>query len=182
MGMDSVKDDIKLLQPERPCEICRTPNIEKVEMAYVQKQLSTQEVITQFDCSKWKWYHHVKYHLKPGVASAMSKNADFLANQIVDKTGDLLESLERLQEKVNLLESQIDGNTEPAKIKAYTSMEAEIRNTILALGKIQGDFKDSAYIQVNNITVQLNKISDVIMSNACPKCKPIFASKLEDLK
>ena len=180
--MTSEVDAIKLLQPERPCEVCRTPNIEKVELDFIQKKMSTQEVITQLDCSKWKWYHHVKYHLKPGVAQAISKNADFLANQIVDKTGDLLESLERLQEKVNLIESQIDGNTEPTKIKVYTSMEAEIRNTVLALAKIQGDFKDSAYIQVNNITVQLNKISDIVMTNACPRCKPIFATKLEDLK
>ena len=36
MGMDSVKDDIKLLQPERPCEICRTPNIERLEDSKVK--------------------------------------------------------------------------------------------------------------------------------------------------
>lgn len=175
-------DDIKLLQPERPCAICRHSKIEKIELDYVQKRASISEVTATLDCSKWQWYHHVKYHLKPGVSDALSKNADFIANQVVDKTGDLMLSLERLQEKVNLVESQIDGNTEPAKIKAYASLETEIRNTVLALAKIQGDFKDTAYIQVNNITVQLNKIADVIMSEACPRCKPIFAQKLEDLK
>ena len=51
----------------------------------------------------------------------------------------------------------------------------------MSLAKIQGDFKDAAYIQVNNVTVELNKIGEIVMSNACPKCKPIFAEKLGDL-
>ena len=171
----------RYLQPERPCEVCRNPNISHLELDYINKKISTQDVIVQLGITKYTWYRHIKYHLKPGVAASMSENSELLASQIIDKTSELIEGLDRLKQKVEQIHVTITGDADPSKIKAYTALEAELRNTLMALAKIQGDFKDAAYIQVNNVTVELNKIGEIVMSNACPKCKPIFAEKLGDL-
>jgi len=173
---------MRYLQPQRPCEICRNPQATTLEKEYIEKRISTQDVIDSLGITKYAWYRHIKYHLKPGVAQAISDNSDVLANQIIDKTGELIEGLDRLKGKVEQIQVTITGDADPSKIKAYTALEAELRNTLLALAKIQGDFKDSAYIQVNNVTIELQKIGEIVMANACSKCKPVFAQKLEDLE
>ena len=171
----------RFLQPERPCEICRNPQATPLEREYVEKRLSTQDVIDKLGITKYAWYRHIKYHLKPGVAQAISDNSEFLATQIIDKTGELIESLDRLKAKVEQIHVTVTGDADPSKVRAYTALETELRNTLMALAKIQGDFKDSAYIQVNNISIELNKIGEMVMTHACPKCKPVFAEKLGEL-
>lgn len=178
--------DIELLQPSRNCAICKDPRTPELELKFVNKKITGQEVIdvlnekgNNLGINRNTWYTHVKFHLKPDVAAVLSDNAHAIANLVVDKTEILIKTLDTVEEKARTIAATIDANSDPNQIKAYIALSAELRHTITDLAKLQGEFSEVTLNQTNNYQVQVINLTEMIMADACPVCKAKFIKKLE---
>ena len=168
------------------CELCLYDDIEAYEQDYVSKRKTVAEIVEDLnahnlDVNRYKFYNHIKHHLKPEVALAFSGNADMLSKEIVDKVGELIEAIDRMKSKIVGLEHSINADAEPAMIKAYTGLEAEFRRLIEALAKLSGDVKQSQSIHINTLNVEYDKVVDQVMQDVCPMCKAKLAKTLQPL-
>lgn len=164
------------------CEVCRNPEISKIERAWIDKTMSIPDILKALSITKYKWYHHVKHHLKPEVAVALSANAEILAADTVDKVGEVVEQLDRLKSKLEKFDDAMQGaGIDHNDYKIWLSLETAIARNIETLAKIQGEYKDATIINANNVTVEYNQFNQMVMQEACPVCKKKFAEKMDNI-
>ena len=168
------------------CSLCLYENIEEYEQDYVNRRRTVNEIIQglrdeNVEVTKYGFYNHIRSHLKPEVALIFSQNAPLLAKEVVDNIGELIEEIERMKGKIEGLEASINAEAQPSMIKAYTGMVSEFRRMLETLAKIQGDFKGSAHIHVQNMHVEYSNVIAQVLQDACPNCRVKFAKTLEPL-
>jgi len=163
------------------CTICRDPRIGELERAWIDRTKSVQDIMEELDVTKYKWYHHVKHHLKPEIAMALSSNAEILAAQTIDKVGETVDQLDRLKGKIKLLDEAMTGHSiDHNTMKVWLSLETAITKNIETLAKIQGEYKDATIINAQNITIEYNQFNQMVMQEACSVCKAKFAEHMND--
>jgi len=168
------------------CELCLYDDVEQYERDYIHKRKTVTEIVEDLnaqgvECNRYRFYNHIKHHLKPEIAIMFSGNADMLSKEIIDKVGELIEAIDRMKGKIQSLEHSINADADPSMIKAYTGLESEFRRLIETLAKISGDMKQSQTVNVANLNVEYNAVVDQVMQDACPVCKAKFAKTLEPL-
>lgn len=168
------------------CELCLYDDIEQYEQDYIHKRKTVTEIVEDLnsqsiECTRYKFYNHIKFHLKPEVAIAFSGNAEILSKEIIDKVGELIEAIDRMKDKIKSLEHSINADADPSMIKAYTGLEAEFRRLIETLAKITGDMKQSQHVHIANMNVEYKAVVDQVMQDACPMCKAKFVKTLQPL-
>src|SRR3990172_3832263 len=168
------------------CELCLFEHIEEYEQDYVNRRRTVNEIIAALrddnvEATKYLFYNHMRTHVKPEVALVFSKNAELLAKEIVDDTGEFIEEIERMKGKIEAIENSINAEAHPSLIKAYTGMVSEFRRLVEGLVKLRGDFKTSSHIHVKNLNVEYNNVIGQVMQDACPSCKAKLAKTLEPL-
>ena len=163
----------------RVCVICRDPDTTELEKGYSARQITVRDILEKkTDWSSSQWYNHVKNHLKPEVITALATTAEVLSTQIIDKGHDTIAQLDRLNKVVVKAQNMLGGAPDPGALKAYATIESEIRKSIELLGKIQGDFKEAAIVKAKNVTIEYNNVIGTVIQEACPACKIKFAEKL----
>ena len=159
------------------CDLCLFEKMEQYEMDYLDKRSTVKEIIKaleeeeHIECNTYKFYNHIKHHLNPQVVLAYSKNADLLANEIIDKKAEMINQIDTIIGKLQAIEGSINADAEPAMIKAYTGMISEFRRLILDEAKLEGEVKGSQHVHVQNLSIEFNKFSERIMQDVCQNCK-----------
>jgi hypothetical protein len=160
------------------CELCiRDDDISQMEIDYLEKTISAEQCIAQLGTKPYTWRNHIKNHVKPQVAIQLANRGE-LVDVIVDKVGEVVRGLDDLKEVMAGLKQQVLTSSDPNLLKVYLAALAEVRHHTETLQKLQGDFKDSGKINVQNMHVEYNQLVGSIMQYSCPKCKPVFADKL----
>lgn len=165
----------------RVCSICRDPKTPELEIKFADELITTKEICDILEIKPNQWYTHINYHLMPQVYETLASNREILAAKIVDKVGEGIEQLDRLKNNVKRAEKMLGTAPDPTMIKAYTTLEGELRKTLEYLGKLQGDFKDQSIIKANNITVEYNMVMGTILEEACPACKLKHAQSIPNV-
>lgn len=185
MGMNELKNlDNKSTEIRtRSCELCLYEEIATYERAYINKEKHVQDIIQELkfnglDVTNYKWYKHIRAHVRPEVGIILAENAPVLANEAVDKIGECIEAIGKVKEQIEKVEVSLNSDADPSLIRAYTALHAEARHWLEILAKLQGEFKDVAAIKVNNLNIEYNNVVGTIMQEACPVCKAKFAEKL----
>jgi len=165
------------------CELCLYDDIGIFERAYANRTLSVIDIVKQLksknlEASKYKWYNHIRQHLKPEVGVLLSENVPALAQEVVDKIGECVEAIEDIKTKIDQLSLSLTADADPAIVRAYASLQAELRHWVELLAKLQGEFKDLSKITGKNVTIEYNNVMGIILQDACPVCKATFAEKL----
>lgn len=169
------------------CELCLYKNMEKYELDYIHKRQSVIDIIDQLSkeldmrITKYKFYNHMKMHLNPEVAQIFSTAAPKLADEVIDKTGELIDLVDTIKGKVEGFDHAINASTDPSTIRAYTGLVSELRHLIEALAKIQGEYKGSGVIHAKNVNIEYNNVIAQVLQDACHVCKAKFAKTLEPL-
>lgn len=163
------------------CTICRDPKTPDLEIAFSEHTLATKDICEQLEITSSQWYSHINYHLMPQVYEALSTNREVLAAKIVDKVQESIEQLDRLKKNVKRAEKMLGTAPDPTMIKAYATLEGEMRKTLEFLGKLQGEFKDQSIIKANNVTVEYNTVIGTVLEEACPACKMKFAKSIPNV-
>jgi len=83
------------------CSLCLYDKIEQYEQDYIAKRSTVAEIVEELkaedvECNRYKFYNHMRNHLKPEVAMIFSQNADLLASELVDKVGEIITMFDSL--------------------------------------------------------------------------------------
>lgn len=168
------------------CNLCLYDDIEKYEQDYIKKRSTVIEIVEELqaenvECNRYKFYNHMRNHLKPEVAMIFSQNADLLAKELVDEVGEIIMMFDQVKGKIEALDHTINADAEPAMIKAYTGLVSEGRRLVEALATLQGKLEGSSHIHVNTLNVQYNNMMDQVMQDVCQNCKVKLSKTLEPL-
>ena len=168
------------------CSLCLYEDIEKYEHDYINKRATVAEIVDELkaekvDCNRYKFYNHIRNHLKPEVAMILSKNSDLLANELVDKVGEIIMMFDQVKVKIEELDKGISADSQPAMIKAYTGLVSEGRRLVEALASIQGELKGSTRIHINNLNVEYDAMREQVLQDVCQNCRVKLAKTLAPL-
>lgn len=168
------------------CSLCLYKDIEKYENDYLNKRSTVAEIIDELkadkvDCNRYKFYNHIRNHLKPEVAMIFSKNADLLAKELVDEVGEMIMMFDQVKDKIEALDESINADSQPAMIKAYTGLVSEGRRLVEALAALEGKLQGSAHIHINTLNMEYDTMREQILQDACQNCKVKFAKTLAPL-
>jgi hypothetical protein len=163
------------------CELCISDrDLTDLETRYLQREITTAYVVEQLGCKLYTWRTHINNHVRPAVALQLSQRTEVTDN-IVDKIGEVVSGLDDLKEVITMLKKTILSNPDPIMLKTYLQALAELRHYTETLQKLQGEFKDTGKINVQNMHVEYNQLVGKIMQDSCPKCKGVFAESLKDI-
>ena len=168
------------------CSLCLYDKIEQYEQDYINKRSTVSEIVEELkaeniECNRYKFYNHMRNHLKLEVAVAFSKNADLLANELVDKVGEIITMFDQVKSNIEALDHSINADAQPAMIKAYTGLVSEGRRLVQALATIQGELKGSSHVHINTLHVEYNNMKEQVLQDICQNCKVKLAKTLEPL-
>ncbi len=162
----------------RNCEICKSDNIEEIEIDYLNETLSGKECCEMLECSMYVFKNHIERHLKRDIAGALSRNAPVLAKQVFDKTNEVLASCDRTLDLIKEVKKEWNDKKKPEWISALVKLEQHLTLNIERLMKIQGEFKESSNLKIETLNIQVNTMSQELIEGMCPKCKKNLAPKL----
>ena len=168
------------------CSLCLYEDIEKYEQDYITKRSTVAEIVDELkadnvECNRYKFYNHMRSHLKPEVAMIFSKNAELLSNEMVDKVGEIVIMLDQVKGKIEALDNSINADAQPAMIKAYTGLISEARRLVEELASLQEKFKGSAHIHINTLNVEYSDMKEQILQDVCQNCKVKLSKTLAPL-
>jgi len=169
------------------CELCLYDDIEAYETDYLEKRRTVKELIASLkqeniECNTYKFYNHIRSHLKPEIAQLYSRNAPALANELIDKRGELIDNIDKVRQKIEALDMSITSEAHPSLIKAWTGLLAELRHSVEVLSSIEGIGKSSSqHVHIANLNVEYKNVVAQVLQDACVNCKKKFANTLAPL-
>lgn len=168
-------EEIKIL---RNCEICRSDKIEQVELDYLSENITGKEACEILQCSMYQFKNHIEKHLKRDIAGQLSSNAPVLAKKIFDKTNELIESCDRILATIGEVQNEWRNKKKPEWVSAFVKLETVLSGNIEKLQKIQGEFRESSTVRIENLNMQVNNMTQELIEGMCPRCKQELAPKI----
>jgi hypothetical protein len=168
-------EDTKML---RNCEICKDEKIDKIELDYLAENITGKEACRILNCSLYVFKNHIERHLKRDIAGALARNAPVLAKQVFDKTNEIIESCDRTLQMIKEVQKEWSDKKKPEWITAAVKLEQHLTTNVERLVKIQGEFKESSNLKVENLNIQVNNMGQELIEGMCPNCKENLAPKI----
>ena len=168
-------EDTKLL---RNCVLCKHEDIEKIEIDFLNENITGKDACEQLKCSMYVFKNHIERHLKRDIAGELSNNAPVLAKQIFDKVNEVIASCDRSLEMIAEVNKEWKEKKKPEWITAAVKLEQHLTMNVERLMKIQGEFKESSNLKVETLNIQVNNMTQELIEGMCPQCKMNLAPKL----
>lgn len=162
----------------RNCDCCKHEDIEKVELEYLGEAITGYEACKQLGVGFNAFKTHIEKHLKKDISALVSANAPALAKRIFDKGDQLLESCDRTLQMIKDVQREWQGSKKPEWITAAVKLESVVASNIEKLGKMQGEFKESGAVRIEQMNIQVNNMTQELIEGLCPSCKTNLAPKL----
>ena len=155
--------------PYLSCPICSHPKRAEVEAAVKSGELTITKAAKMFGADYTTTWRHFKECLKEPI-----ENREFEDNLMI-----LREIICRLNDRVQDLE---DLPTDLISVRMLTNLTKELRNGIKDLAELEGQFRASPLIQLNQITIQYEHLTSFLFTQLCPECKLKLSSHLTNLE
>lgn len=162
----------------RNCDLCKSEQIEEIELEYLSENITGKEACELLDCSMYQFKNHIEKHLKRDIAGQLSSNAPVLAKRIFDKTNELIESCDRILKTIDEVQLEWRNKKKPEWVSAFVKLETALSGNIEKLQKIQGEFRESSTVRIENLNMQVNNMTQELIEGMCPKCKQELAPKI----
>lgn len=168
----------KELPQLRNCEICKHENIDQIERDYLTDKITSREACTLLNCRFNTFKTHIEKHLKKDVAGILSINAPILAKQVFDKASELIESCDRVLSMIDEVQEEWKAKKKPEWVSAIVKLETVLSGNIERLTKIQGEFRESSVMKVEQLNIQVNNMTQELIEGMCSPCKERLAPKM----
>ena len=162
----------------RNCDVCKHERCDEVELDYLGENITGEEACSRLQVPYSRFKTHIEKHLKKDISALVSANAPALAKRIFEKGDQLLESCDRSLEMIKEVRAQWNQSKKPEWITAAVKLEQQVANNIEKLGKMQGEFKESGAVRIEQMNIQVNNMTQELIEGMCPACKAKLAPKL----
>ncbi len=162
----------------RNCTICKHEKIDDVEMEFLAEHITSEEAAASLNCTLGQFKRHIEMHLKKDIALHLSANAPILAKRIFDKTNQLIESCDRNLKLISEVRAEWKDHKKSEWITALVKLETLVATNIEKMSKITGELRESSTMKVEQMNIQINNMTEEMISEMCTPCKTKLAPKL----
>lgn len=165
------------------CTICILEDAEYIASKVGKHEMSDKEAAIHFKVSERIWAAHYEEHVRKRIVNALSTEIVPLKEIIIENVNIVSESIDRTRKVILFMSEKILLNMEDftaKEILALGQMERNLVQSVKDLAMLTGDLTtgDTTNIQIN--IEKAEKMTSIVMENACSTCKPLFLKKLEN--
>lgn len=168
------------------CIVCVHEDADYINSKVAKQEMTDEQAAKHFGISVRIWAAHYESHVLRKLVSALSTDIVPLKKIVINKVDMVSESCDRLRRVILEMNEKLlkreDGEVDSKDILALGQMERNLAQTVKDLAHIQGELNTGDTINIQNNVVKAEKLTNVVMENACPACKRIFLDKLETVK
>jgi len=172
--------EYRLNPSNNDCKCCVNPLCEEVDEAFIRSEISGIMAAERLGVSPAYYSIHIHRDVQRAVKEEVAKSpvVQGAIRGTIDKVGELASIFSALVDRANLLlQEPLDAKAE-FRIKAIAS---EARAYGRFLMEVEGELKDSPLIVINNMTLQFNKVIELIMTEASPSLKQKLSIELKKM-
>jgi len=157
----------------RNCRICNHEMAPDLIRQMLEKKIASTEVCAILQCTGSNLRKHIQWHMASDVAAFIAPGSEELALLMVDRQGELVDSMERTKKLIEQFSTQMsdEGKLDANDLRAYASLEKLLGDNIQLMAKLTGDLTSGAMIQVNNYKIQIGKLTEGLVGILCEKCQ-----------
>ena len=163
------------------CTVCIQEDAQYIDSKVAKQEMSDKEAADHFKVTERLYAAHYESHVLRRLVTALSTDIVPLKEIVLDKIKVISESADRLRKVVLVLSEDIllnPDNHDSKDVLALGQMERNLTQTVKDLAMIQGELTVGDTINIQNNIVVAEKLTNIMMENACPTCKKIFLDKL----
>jgi hypothetical protein len=169
----------------RNCKICRFPGRDLVEEPYLRGELTLAEAVEKLEellgipITPTTFQAHMRYHVMKDAAELLvsSGGAEALVEIVFDKVALLQDLLHKIVERLEkMLVIPPDDPHHEHAIREYLS---EVREYVVTIAKLEGEFKDFNIINVKADKAFID-LKSIILAELCPVCREKVMKRLEE--
>ena len=152
-----------------PCKLCRHERINEIESLVRASKLTMPDAARELSCTYQEVWKHFNNCLKaPGNEEEFEK---------------YLKILRELVDRLNTRVEDIEGTpTNLITVRMLTSLTKEMRGVIRDLGALEGRLQTGTLIQLTNVTIKYEKLTNILFSSLCDKCRGNLITELEAME
>ncbi len=166
------------------CVICIERDSEYIGSKVAKHDMTDNEAAKHYGVSERIWAAHYESHVLRKLVNALSTDIVPLKEVVIEKTKMVAESCDRLRMIVLQMSEKalLNKDLDSRDILALGQMERNLVQTVKDLAMIQGELSTGDTINIQNNIVKAEKLTNIMMENACPVCKETFLKKLQLVK
>ena len=166
------------------CMLCLEGSTVVIDNKVVKKELTNEQAARELNVSLTEWIAHYELHVRNKLINVIAHDLEPIKKNFFDKIEEGTDSLKRLislTEKISqkLEDENIQGNTK--LISAYAQLEKNVISGLKELAILEGDIHAATTINIQNNTLQVDKLMAIVMENAPPSFKKIVLERMDAL-
>lgn len=165
------------------CVVCLKEDAEYIGSKVAKNEMSDKEASSHFNVSERTWAAHYVEHVQRRIVNALSTDIVPLKEIVIENVKIVSESIDRTRKVILFMSEKILLNQDDFTAKdilALGQMERNLVQSVKDLAMLTGDLTtgDTTNIQIN--IEKAERMTSIVMENACSTCKPLFLKKLEN--
>lgn len=164
------------------CVVCIAPDVEYINTKVAEHDMTDKEAAQHYHVSERIWAAHYETHVLRKLVNALSTDIVPLKEIVIDNVKVVAESVDRLRKVVLALSDEIilhPKDQDSKDILALGQMERNLTQTVKDLAYLTGELTSGDTVNIQYNIVKAEKLTNIVMENACPTCKGVFLKKLE---
>lgn len=167
------------------CVLCvRTESIYIADKV-VSKKLTNEQAAKELGVGLPEWVSHYELHVRKKLLTAIVTDIEPIKKNLLNKIEKGTESMNRLislteQISTNLQDEHNQMNTR--LIAAYAQLEKNVITGLKELAIMEGDINSATTINIQNNTIQVDKLMAIVMEDAPPAFKEVVLERMNKLK
>ncbi len=166
------------------CMLCLKGESEYIASKVVKKELTHAEAAKELSVSLPDWISHYELHIRNKLVNAISLDIEPIKKNLLDKIKEGTESMDRLITLTKSISSKLESENVERNIKliqTYATLERNVITGLKELAILEGDISTATTINIQNNTLQVDKIMSIVMEDAPEDFKRKLLLKLEKI-
>lgn len=170
--------------PPQQCVLCVKPEAEFIAFKVSKQELSPTQAAKELGVTLPEWVTHYELHVRDKLVNAIAHDIEPFKDGLIDKIKEARASMIRvitftkdISEK--LKNKDIQGNIK--LIAVYATLEGNIMKNLKDLAILEGDISTATTINIQNNTLKVDAIINIVMEDAPPELQAKILKKLKNL-
>ena len=166
------------------CQLCLKSEAEYIANKVVKKELTNVEAAKELNVSMSDWIAHYELHVRNKLVTAISMDIEPIKKNLLDKIKEGTESMGRLIMLTKDISKKLSSENVERNVKliqTYATLERNVITGLKELAILEGDISTATTINIQNNTLQVDKIMSIVMEDAPEDFKRKLLLKLEKI-
>ncbi len=166
------------------CTVCLMPEADFIAQKVIKKDLTDQQAAKELNVKLRDWLTHYELHVRNKIITALSndKEIEVMKDSFIDKIKEARESMSRvitLTKQIASRLEELDNQKNLRLIQTYAGLEKNVIDGIKTLALLEGELSTATTINIQNNTLKVDTLMNIIMEEATPAVKENILKRLK---